>query len=81
MSTATVGCSSPAGATARIRIGDDIYLDSVSAVGQSLADIKTTRAAFEARLRVALTQAGYPAAAPGASTATTAWAPACGSSA
>ncbi|HEX8899666.1 MFS transporter [Vitreimonas sp.] len=55
----------PAGALARIRIGDQIELESVSAVGQSLSEIRATRGAFSGRLRTALTEAGYPSAAPG----------------
>jgi hypothetical protein len=35
-------------------------------VGQALSEVRATRQAFDARLREALTQAGYPAAAPGA---------------
>jgi predicted MFS family arabinose efflux permease len=54
------------GALARIRIGDAIELESVSAVGQPLSEIRATRAAFDGRLREALTEAGYPSAAPGA---------------
>lgn len=53
------------GQIARIRIGDQIELESVSAVGQSLSDIRATRTAFNDRLRAALNEAGYPAAAPG----------------
>lgn len=53
------------GALARIRIGHDIEVESVSAAGQSISEIRATRAAFEPRLREALTQAGYPTAAPG----------------
>lgn len=53
------------GQLARIRIGDDIEIESVSAVGQSLSNIRATRTAFADRLREALTQGGYPAAAPG----------------
>jgi MFS family permease len=56
----------PAGSLARIRIGDSIELESVSAAGQSLSEIRATRTAFADRLREALSQAGYPAAAPGA---------------
>jgi len=69
LSNAGVGYITEAGApgqVARIRIGDALELESVSAVGQSLSEIRATRAAFDARLREALTQAGYPAAAPGA---------------
>lgn len=54
-----------AGAPARVRIGDNIELPSVSAVGQSMAEVRATRAAFDARVREALIEAGYPAAAPG----------------
>ncbi len=53
------------GATARIRFGDNVEIDSVSAVGQSLSDVRATRAAFDKDLRATLTQVGYPAAAPG----------------
>jgi predicted MFS family arabinose efflux permease len=54
------------GALARVRIGDAVTIESVSAVGQALSEVRATRQAFDARLREALTQAGYPAAAPGA---------------
>ncbi len=53
------------GALARIRVGHDIEIESVSAIGQSLSDIRATRAAFEPRLREALAAGGYPTAAPG----------------
>ncbi len=53
------------GALARIRIGDTLELESISAVGQSLSDIRATRGAFDTRLREALSEAGYPSAAPG----------------
>jgi MFS family permease len=53
------------GALARIRVGGQ-ELESVSAAGQSLSEIRATRAAFEARLRPVLDAAGYPAHAPGA---------------
>lgn len=53
------------GQLAQIHIGDAVEVESVSAVGQSISEIRATRAAFETRLREALTQAGYPAAAPG----------------
>jgi predicted MFS family arabinose efflux permease len=66
LSAAGVSYSSeaaPAGAVARVRIGPKIEIDGVSAVGRSPSEIRTTRAAFDGRLREALTQAGYPAAA------------------
>jgi len=53
------------GQLARIRIGDAIEIESVSAVGQSLSEIRATRTAFNDSLRATLTEAGYPAAAPG----------------
>lgn len=53
------------GALARIRIGGQ-DLESVSAEGQSLSEVRAIRTAFDGRLREALTAAGYPAAAPGA---------------
>lgn len=56
----------PIGATARIEIGDDVVVESVSAVGQSASEIRAARTAFNDRLREALAQAGYPTAAPGA---------------
>ena len=56
----------PPGQVAHIRIGSDYEIESVSAKGQSLSDIRATRAAFDASLREVLTNAGYPAAAPGA---------------
>ncbi|MCX7356634.1 MAG: MFS transporter [Alphaproteobacteria bacterium] len=56
----------PAGALARIRIGQ-AEVESVSAVGQSNSEIRATRTAFETEtLRPALNAAGYPAHAPGA---------------
>ncbi|MGE0596884.1 MAG: MFS transporter [Hyphomonadaceae bacterium] len=54
-----------AGSVARIRIGDEYELESVSAEGQSTSDIRATRAGFDATLREVLTNAGYPSAAPG----------------
>jgi len=54
-----------AGALARIRFGDDVEIESVSAVGQSLSEVRATRAAFDRELRETLTQVGYPTAAPG----------------
>ena len=56
----------PVGQVAHIRIGEDYEIESVSAEGQSLSDIRATRSAFDASLREVLTNAGYPAAAPGA---------------
>ncbi|MGE3143839.1 MAG: MFS transporter, partial [Hyphomonadaceae bacterium] len=56
----------PAGSVARIRIGENVEVQSVNAVGQSLSDIKAVRAALETRLRAALVEAGYPTQAPGA---------------
>ncbi|HRP12560.1 MAG TPA: MFS transporter [Terricaulis sp.] len=53
------------GQIARIRFGHDLEIESVSAVGQSLSDVRATRAAFDKQLRETLTQAGYPTAAPG----------------
>ncbi|MGQ0533703.1 MAG: MFS transporter [Caulobacteraceae bacterium] len=53
------------GSLARIRVGD-AEIESVSAEGQSISQIRATRAAFEGRLRQVLNDAGYPAAAPGA---------------
>jgi len=58
--------NAPIGANARVVIGDSIEVESVSALGQSASEIRETRAAFAANLREALTEAGYPAAAPGA---------------
>lgn len=68
LSNAGVGYTTeegPAGSLARIRIGDQIELEGVSAEGQSLSEIRATRTAFGDQLRTALTEAGYPAAAPG----------------
>ena len=67
LSNAGVGYETIAGEPgqlARVRIGT-AEVESVSAVGQSMADIRATRTAFNDRLRVALNEAGYPAAAPG----------------
>jgi MFS family permease len=69
LSNAGVGYTTQAGLPgqlARIRIGDEIQLESVSAAGQSLSEIRATRTAFAEQLRAALTQAGYPSTAPGA---------------
>jgi len=55
----------PPGSLARIRV-DDSEIESVSAAGQSISEIRATRTAFEGRLRQVLNDAGYPAAAPGA---------------
>ena len=57
--------AAPAGAVARIRVGDQ-EIESVSAAGQTNSEIRATRAAFEARLRPVLDAAGFPAQAPGA---------------
>jgi predicted MFS family arabinose efflux permease len=68
LSNAGVGYTTvagPAGQLASIRIGDQIELESVSAVGQPVSEIRAARAAFDGRLREALTAAGYPTAAPG----------------
>ncbi|GIK48562.1 MAG: MFS transporter [Hyphomonadaceae bacterium] len=56
----------PIGERARVVIGDLAEIESVSAVGQSASEIRATRAAFADRLRNALSEAGYPTAAPGA---------------
>ncbi|HVV34540.1 MAG TPA: MFS transporter [Vitreimonas sp.] len=55
----------PRGTLAHIKVGTQ-ELAGVSALGQSNADVKKTRADFEARLRPVLDAAGYPAHAPGA---------------
>ncbi|WP_135212031.1 MFS transporter [Vitreimonas flagellata] len=55
----------PPGELARIRIGDAIEVESVSAAGQSLSEIRATRTAFSEQLRGVLSEAGYPAAAAG----------------
>lgn len=55
----------PPGERARIRIGDAIEVESVSAAGQSLSEIRATRTAFSEQLRGVLNEAGYPAAAAG----------------
>ena len=68
LSNAGVGYTTeagPPGQLARIRMGD-AEIESVSAVGQSLSEIRATRTAFAGRLGEALAQAGYPTAAPGA---------------
>jgi hypothetical protein len=68
LSNAGVGYTTIAGAPgqlALIRIGAIVELESVSAVGQPISQIRAARASFDARLREALTQAGYPVAAPG----------------
>ncbi|HVK79714.1 MAG TPA: MFS transporter, partial [Verrucomicrobiae bacterium] len=57
--------NAPIGASARVVIGNDVEVESVSAVGQSASEIRATRTAFAERLREALSQAGYPTAAPG----------------
>ncbi|GAM97165.1 permeases of the major facilitator superfamily [alpha proteobacterium U9-1i] len=68
LSNAGVSYTTEAGAPgslARIRIGEEYEIESVSAEGQSLSDIRATRTGFERTLREVLTNAGYPAAAPG----------------
>ena len=55
----------PPGSLARIRIGG-AEIESVSAVGQSISEIRATRTTFEGHLREVLNVAGFPAAAPGA---------------
>jgi MFS family permease len=68
LSNAGVGyetVAGPAGEPAHIRIGDEIVIESPDAVGQSMSEIRATRAEFATSLRAALTQAGYPEAAPG----------------
>jgi len=68
LSNAGIGYETVAGepgALARVRIGDNLEVESVSAVGQSMSDIRATRTAFNDRLRAALNEAGYPSAAPG----------------
>lgn len=55
----------PPGSLARVRVGG-AEIDSVSAAGQSISEIRATRSAFEGRLREVLNSAGYPSAAPGA---------------
>lgn len=57
--------SGPPGSIARIRVGEEFELESVSAEDQTLADVRATRAAFDAQLREVLGNAGYPAHAPG----------------
>jgi MFS family permease len=56
--------AAPRGTVAHIRIGAS-DVESVSALGESNADIKKTRTGFEARLRPVLDAVGYPAHAPG----------------
>ena len=60
--TTTAG---PPGSLARIRVGGQ-ELNSIGAEGQPPSAVRRVRADLEARLRPALTAAGYPAAAPGA---------------
>ena len=54
-----------AGQVAHIRIGEQIEIESVSAIGQSMSEVRATRAAFGVELGEALASAGYPTAAPG----------------
>ncbi len=68
LTNAGVGYTTQAGAPgsiARIRVGAH-EIESVSAHGQTNAQIRATRTAFEGRLRPVLTAAGFPAHAPGA---------------
>jgi|CXWL01.1.fsa_nt_gi MFS family permease len=51
----------PAGALARIQVGGR-EVESVSAAGQSLKQIRDTRTAFSSRLHAVLGQVGYPTA-------------------
>jgi MFS family permease len=55
----------PSGSLARIQVGN-AEVESVGAEGQSISEIRATRAEFEGRLRQVLNDAGYPSAAPGA---------------
>ncbi len=50
---------SPPGSGAQVRVGDTV-LDVPSAVGQTPGGVKEVRSQFEASLKTALTQAGYP---------------------
>jgi MFS family permease len=68
LANAGVSYTTEAGASgqlARIRLGG-LELESVSAAGLPLSEVRATRSAFDARLREVLTQAGYPSVAPGA---------------
>jgi len=54
------------GAPAQVQIGERILVESVNATGLDRASATSVRQAFEAQLRIALTEAGYPGpAAPG----------------
>ncbi len=53
------------GSLARVRVGGE-EIESVSAEGLALSEVRATRTAFEGRLREVLVRAGYPASAPGA---------------
>jgi MFS family permease len=58
--------NAPAGSVAEVRVGDDASVPSTDATGAaSVAEIRAARAAFEGRLRTALTAAGYPERASG----------------
>lgn len=54
--------AAPSGALAQIRIGNAV-VDSVDATEQPMAEIRAARADVETRVRAALSEAGYPAAA------------------
>lgn len=67
LSNAGVGYTTiegPPDQVARVRIGDT-EVESASAIGQSMADIRATRAGVNDRVRAALNEAGYPEAAAG----------------
>ncbi|MGE3143087.1 MAG: MFS transporter, partial [Hyphomonadaceae bacterium] len=53
----------PAGAPAQVHIGGQIVVESVSAEGLNAAQTRSLRQSFEARLKAALAEAGYPATA------------------
>ncbi len=57
--------TAPAGSLARIRVGDR-EIESLSAEGLPLSEVRRVRGEFEKSLRPALDAAGYPAVAPGA---------------
>jgi predicted MFS family arabinose efflux permease len=54
--------AAPSGALAQIRVGATV-VESADATGRPMAEIRATRGDVETRVRAALTEAGYPAAA------------------
>jgi hypothetical protein len=50
----------PPGALARVQIGKDVSVESISAVGRTTGEVKAAGKAFSAKLHEGLVKAGYP---------------------